>query len=69
MCEVGATYARMGEVELRLETPPAPPRAVVDTPAAPDPDEDERRSLETLLHSSGVDPAPFIAAAKRLRAA
>jgi hypothetical protein len=68
MREVGATYARMGELELRLEALPAPPPAAFDAPQV-DPDEDERRSLETLLHSAGVDAAPFIEAAKRLRAA
>lgn len=58
-------YARCGELELRLE--PAPPQSPhVVGPAAPvDDADDERRSLETLLHSSGVDPDIFIRALNR----
>lgn len=67
MVEVRASYAKSGELELRLESLP-PLSAGTDAPQ-PDPDEDERRSLETLLHSSGVDPEAFVAASKRLRAA
>lgn len=68
MSEVGATYARVGDVELRLESPP--PRAFVGQDAPPpDPDEDERRSLETLLHSAGGDAGVFLAAMKKIRSA
>jgi hypothetical protein len=55
------TYARCGELELRLDPLPLP--VVVDSsespPAEPD-DDDERRSLETLLHSTGVDPSALL---------
>ena len=68
MREVGATYARAGELELRLE--PLPPRVVVSDPSpSTEPDDEERRSLEALLYSTGVDPSVFADAAKRLRAA
>ena len=56
----GVTYARVGELELRLAPPIAPlPTAPADEP--PDsPAERERRDLETLLASSGADVTPFL---------
>lgn len=64
MREVHASYARVGEIELRLEPLPPTVSPVAEQPR--DEAEDERRSLETLLHSSGVDPAPFLARLKRV---
>jgi len=59
MRKEGILYARCGDLELRLEpVAPAPP---VVTPEIPLSAEDaERRSLEDLLYSSGVDPEPFL---------
>lgn len=68
MREVNASYARMGEIELRLEPLPPPTPAAVDTQPV-DESDGERRFLETLLHSAGGDAAPFVDALKRLRAA
>lgn len=59
MREEGILYARCGELELRLEPPrPAPIAAPAEELTA---DESERRDLEELLYSTGVDPAPFLA--------
>lgn len=66
MREERILYARSGELELRLESLPPQSTSVGDTPSV-DHGEDERRSLETLLHSAGVDPAPFAEALKRMR--
>jgi hypothetical protein len=53
----GVLYARMGEIELRLG--PAPSLPVADeSPLSPA--DEERRSLETLLYSSGSDVTPFL---------
>jgi hypothetical protein len=66
------THARCGELELRRELPPAPPVHVhvAEPPSPPDDEaEDERRSLEMLLHSSGVDAGSLMRALGRPRAA
>ncbi len=66
----GVRHARCGELELRLDSLPPQPSVLVDhSPDVLDEDEEERRSLETLLHSTSVDPVAFAAAAKKLRAA
>ena len=64
MRETGALHVRCGELELTL--PASPPR-IVDVSPPPDlADEDEdRRSLEDLLYSSGVEAGPFLRAMKR----
>lgn len=69
MREVNASYARMGEIELRLEPSPPPRQPAIEPPPAVDPEDEGRRYYQDLLHSSGVDPAPFIEADKKLRAA
>ena len=54
----GIPYARTGDLELRLG-PSAPPAVtLVEQPVSEA--EEERRSLETLLHSSGADITPFL---------
>jgi hypothetical protein len=58
------SYARAGELELRIELPP--PQVVPGVPTPSDPVDDERRSLETLLHSSGADPDLFLAAMRKV---
>ena len=51
-------YARCGELELRL-SPPAPASvALSEQPLSAA--EERRRSIETLLWSSGADPSPFL---------
>lgn len=68
MRESGVLHARCGEVELRLEAV-APPLPVPGPPLPDEPEEDEeRRSLETLLHSSGVEAEPFLKALRGRRA-
>lgn len=58
MREENILYARTGALELRLEPrPPAPARVVDEAPEDP-----ERRALEELLHSSGLDVGPLLAA-------
>lgn len=65
MLESRVLYARCGDLELRLE---ALPPLSADVEAQPfDEGDDERRSLEAVLHSSGVDAEPFILAAQKLR--
>ncbi len=59
----GATSARVGDVALTL----GPPIAQVGSLGQPEtppvsPEEAELRDLETLLHSSGADPTPFLKA-------
>ncbi len=66
MREAHVSHARMGELELRLDPLPPPPSSESDYSPITDPDEDERRSLETLLHSSGVDPTVFHRMLKRV---
>ena len=58
------SYARAGELELRIELPPS--QVVPSVPDHSDPVDDERRSLETLLHSSGADPDLFLAAMRKV---
>lgn len=63
----GATSARLGDVALTLG-PPIAQFALSEQPEATSasPEDAELRDLETLLHSSGADPTPFL---KRGRAA
>ena len=59
----GATSARVGEVALTLGPSPLAPAGVLGQPdTSPDesPEDAARRDLETLLHSSGGDPTPFL---------
>lgn len=64
----GILYARCGDLELRLEPArPAPPATKDETPLSSE--DTERRSFEDLLHSSGVDPEPFLALMAQQRAA
>jgi hypothetical protein len=72
MREEKILYARCGDLELRLE--PAPPPLVSSVPVATSPDTEsdedpERRSLETLLYSSGAEVEPFLRAMRNQRAA
>lgn len=70
MREEKILYARCGELELRLE--PLPPQSTVHVAEAQPPRdeaEDERRSLETLLHSTSVDPDVYARAFSKLRTA
>lgn len=71
MREEKILYARCGELELRLEPAPAPPVSSVPVaPPEPENDEDaERRSLETLLYSSGAEVEPFLRVMRGQRAA
>lgn len=74
MRERNVLYARSGELELRLGPSPLPvqDRAVHTSPPdanSPVDDDEERHSLETLLHSSGADVEPFLRAMRRSRAA
>lgn len=58
------SYARCGELELRLELAPAPSPAI----AASSPEDvvdDERQLLEELLHSSGAEAEPFLRAMRK----
>lgn len=55
----GVTYARCGELELRLLPPALAPAAVEELPPL-SPAEERRRSIEALLWSSGADPTPFL---------
>ncbi len=55
----GATSARMGDVALTLGPPIAQP-VFVGEPSPVSPEDAELRDLETLLHSSGADPTPFL---------
>ena len=62
MRSVGATSARVGDVSLTLGDPPIA-QLVYDDGEAPSPllaEDTELRDLETLLHSSGADPTPFL---------
>lgn len=68
MREVNASYARCGELELRLDPLPPQPLPVSPSPDA-DPIDEQRRLLADLLHSSGADPEPFVEAIRRQRAA
>jgi hypothetical protein len=61
MRDARVSYAKCGELELRIELP-APQSTFVPVDQ-PDPDEDERRSLGTLLHSAGVEA--FLRALKK----
>lgn len=54
----GIPYARTGDLELRLGPAAPPPAALIEPPLSDA--EEERRSLETLLHSSGADITPFL---------
>lgn len=65
MRDANVLYARCGELELRLEPQPLAPRVVTPDPPGDDEAEDERRSLETLLYSSGVEAEPFLRALRR----
>lgn len=67
MREERVLYARCGELELRLEAVPAPPVPAADLPDGDE--DDERRSLETLLHSSGVEAEPFLRAIRGRKSA
>jgi len=61
MRSVGATSARVGDVELTLGPPIAQLGAAPQDEASPlSPEDAELRDLETLLHSSGADPTPFL---------
>ncbi len=54
-------HARLGDVELWL-SPETPAPVAVATEEQPfDEAADYRRSIETLLYSSGADPTPFLA--------
>lgn len=61
MRSVGATSARIGDVELTLGPPPPSPSDEQDPPARGLPLDTEREELMTLLHSSGADVTPFLA--------
>lgn len=66
MREAKASYARDGELELCLDAlPPAPPPPE-PPPAIETVEDDERRNLEDLLYSSGVDPVIFERHLKRV---
>jgi hypothetical protein len=71
MREAGVSYARAGELELRLEPlPPQPvPVSSPDNSPTSDPDDEPRRLFTDLLHSSGADPELFVEIVKRQRAA
>jgi hypothetical protein len=66
MRSAGVTHARIGELELHLGPPPLPAR-VAPGPPADAPEDEERTSLETLLHSSGADVGPLLSAFRRVR--
>jgi hypothetical protein len=51
-------YAKCGDLELRLLPPASTPVPLVETPLSPA--EERRRSIESLLWSSGADPTPFL---------
>jgi hypothetical protein len=77
----GASYARVGELELRFEPQlpsspkgaPTPPMSGGHSAESPDKEpgeeDDEQRSLDAMLHSSGVNPAAIAEALKRARVA
>jgi len=65
----GVLHAKCGELELHLEPLPPPSPVVVPEPSPADDLDDERRSLETLLYSAGVDVEPFMRAARGKKAA
>ena len=68
MRSVGATSARVGDIELTLGPPP-PSLAVDQAPPAREyPVDAEREELMTLLHSSGADVTPFLALEAQARA-
>ncbi len=60
MREEGVLYARVGDLELRLE-----PRAPKLMPVAADtemaPEDQERQDLEEMLHSTGLDAGALLA--------
>jgi len=60
MREANVLYARCGDLELRLELP-APPAVRVEASSSFDESDDpERRSLETLLYSTGAEVDEFL---------
>lgn len=59
MRKANVLYARCGDLELRLESSPAPPAVHAPTDMGEE-DDPERRSLETLLYSSGAEVEPFL---------
>lgn len=61
MRSVGATSARVGDVELTLGPPPPSLSVEQGPPARVSPADAEREELMTLLHSSGADVTPFLA--------
>ncbi len=60
----GATSARLGDVALTLGPPIAQPVFLSDDAPPADDRDAELRDLETLLHSSGADPTPFLRAGR-----
>lgn len=62
----GATSARVGELSLTLGPPIAPFAIQQPGPLPPDESDDpERRDLETLLASSGVDVDAILSAMRK----
>lgn len=59
------SYARVGTLELRLDPVPPPQSATANPDPPPAPVDDLRASLDDLLHSSGVDPEPFLHAMRK----
>ena len=84
MISNGVAHARTGDLELRFGGAPPPAHAVPvidgdavssgevadpDVPATTSDDDEERATLETLLHSSGTSNVPaLLAAIQRSRA-
>ncbi len=66
MVEARVSYAKHGELELRLESLPAS-RAETSEPQQPSDDEVARSNLDDLLYSSGADPEPFVRALRRVK--
>lgn len=64
MRDKGASYARVGDYELRLEGSKQVVVPAVDVEPG-DPDAALRSELQTLLLSSSADPEAFLAAMKR----